>query len=86
MLGTQNEFEKFEIAVVNEPSVFEPLKFYCICILSGRIFFFLHLVKSITETGYILGEVTPPYFFHYIVYEDLLQGGEGVVGWCDGTG
>ena len=26
--GTQNEFE---IAVVNEPSVFEPLKFYCMC-------------------------------------------------------
>ena len=25
-LGTKNEFE---IAVVNEPSVFEPLKFYC---------------------------------------------------------
>ena len=25
--GLQNEFE---IAVVNEPSVFEPLKFYCI--------------------------------------------------------
>ena len=26
--GLKNEFEK---AVVNEPSVFEPLKFYCIC-------------------------------------------------------
>ena len=29
--GFKNEFE---IAVVNEPSVFEPLKFYCICFLS----------------------------------------------------
>ena len=28
-LGTQNEFET---AVVNEPSVFEPLKFYCMYI------------------------------------------------------
>ena len=27
-LGTQ---EEFETAVVNEPLVFEPLKFYCIC-------------------------------------------------------
>ena len=26
--GLKNEFEA---AVVNEPSVFEPLKFYCIC-------------------------------------------------------
>ena len=26
--GLKNEFET---AVVNEPSVFEPLKFYCIC-------------------------------------------------------
>ena len=26
-MGLKNEFE---IAVVNEPSVFEPLKFYCI--------------------------------------------------------
>ena len=26
--GLKNEFE---ITVVNEPSVFEPLKFYCIC-------------------------------------------------------
>ena len=24
-----------ETAIVNEPSVFEPLKFYCICILNG---------------------------------------------------
>ena len=29
--GLKNEFE---IAVVNEPLVFEPLKFYCICFLS----------------------------------------------------
>ena len=27
--GLKNEFET---AVVNEPSVFEPLKFYCICL------------------------------------------------------
>ena len=25
---------EFEIAVVNEPSVFEPLKFYCICFIA----------------------------------------------------
>ena len=29
-LGLKNEFET---AVVNEPSVFEPLKFYCICLV-----------------------------------------------------
>ena len=28
--GLKNEFET---AVVNEPSVFEPLKFYCICLV-----------------------------------------------------
>ena len=28
--GLKNEFET---AVVNKPSVFEPLKFYCICLL-----------------------------------------------------
>ena len=34
--GLQNEFET---AVVNEPSVFEPLKFYCIwfCMVSVRL-------------------------------------------------
>ena len=26
---------KFETAVVNEPSEFEPLKFYCISVISG---------------------------------------------------
>ena len=26
---------KFETAVVNEPSVFEPLKFYCTCIVNA---------------------------------------------------
>ena len=30
--GLKNEFET---AVVNEPSVFEPLKFYCTCIFDG---------------------------------------------------
>ena len=29
--GTQ---ERIEPAVVNEPSVFEPLKFYCICVVA----------------------------------------------------
>ena len=32
--GLKNEYE-FERAVVNEPSVFEPLKFYCILHLSA---------------------------------------------------
>ena len=38
--GLNNEFET---AKVNEPSVFEPLKFYCICIFlfTGRILQFL---------------------------------------------
>ena len=30
--GLQNEFEA---AMVNEPSVFEPLKFYCICMFAS---------------------------------------------------
>ena len=34
--GLKNEFET---AVVNEPSVFEPLKFYCICC-------YLHVVSA----------------------------------------
>ena len=29
---------KFESAVVNEPSVFEPLKFYCTCIIRSSEF------------------------------------------------
>ena len=32
---TQN---KFETAMVNEPSVFEPLKFYCICFYWNKFF------------------------------------------------
>ena len=28
--------KEFEIAMVNEPSVFEPLKFYCICNLRRK--------------------------------------------------
>ena len=31
--GLKNEFET---AVVNEPSLFEPLKFYCICKKNGQ--------------------------------------------------
>ena len=31
-MGLKNEFE---IAVVNEPSVFEPLKFYCMAMHKG---------------------------------------------------
>ena len=30
ILNTKNEFER---AVVNEPSVFEPLKVYCMCLM-----------------------------------------------------
>ena len=33
--GLKNEFET---TVVNEPSVFEPLKFYCICIVDRVLF------------------------------------------------
>ena len=38
--GLSNEFET---AMVNEPSVFEPLKFYCICFIvhSGFCFFYI---------------------------------------------
>ena len=32
--GLKNEFET---AVVNEPSMFEPLKFYCICYVSYQL-------------------------------------------------
>ena len=43
--GLKNEFET---AVVNEPSVFEPLKFYCICLeyflcISRSVHFILDL-------------------------------------------
>ena len=48
--GLKNEFE---IAVVNEPSVFEPPKFYCIC----KYIFYLFL--STTSTGLILGITLP---------------------------
>ena len=34
--GPKNEFKT---AVVNEPSVFEPLKFYCICLGQGFFFY-----------------------------------------------
>ena len=42
--GLKNEFER---AMINEPSVFEPLKFYCIC-----SFFFLPrcFIKDISTT------------------------------------
>ena len=33
--GLKNEFER---AVVNEPSVFEPLKFYCICSVTNGMY------------------------------------------------
>ena len=32
--GLKNEFET---VVVNEPSVFEPLKFYCICLMQTAL-------------------------------------------------
>ena len=32
--GLKNEFET---AVVNEPSVFEPLKFYCMSLVGGQL-------------------------------------------------
>ena len=34
LLDFSKGLEKFETAMVNKPSVFEPLKFYCICILN----------------------------------------------------
>ena len=32
--GLKNEFET---SIINEPSVFEPLKFYCTCILAENV-------------------------------------------------
>ena len=45
--GLKNEFET---AVVNEPSVFEPLKFCCIFFLS-RLSYFTFLFPSLLETA-----------------------------------
>ena len=42
--GLKNEFET---AMVNEPSVFEPLKFYCICVLQ-------HVSEDIYTTQHML--------------------------------
>ena len=38
---------KFEIAVVNAPSVFEPLKFYCILVFFFFCFFFFASLSSV---------------------------------------
>ena len=46
----------FEIAVVNEPSVFEPLKFYCIKILPQTFGY------STTDISYVL--TNPPFSSH----------------------
>ena len=59
-LGTQNEFET---AVVNEPSVFKPLKFYCILqkVEPGRV---AQSVGHLTRKSGVLGSIPDlaPYF------------------------
>ena len=45
--GPKNEFEA---AVVNEPSVFEPLKFYCIVKMDSKR---LTRTNSTTDTGFV---------------------------------
>ena len=45
LLGVKNEFE---IAVVNEPSVFEPLKFYCM-ILNTCFYSAISLYKELKK-------------------------------------
>ena len=41
----------FETAVVNEPSVFEPLKFYCICNNTvGHVLYFAQY-PDLSQTG-----------------------------------
>ena len=46
--GLKNEFET---AMVNEPSVFEPLKFYCICIGQNCLVDWLSIFSENTQFG-----------------------------------
>ena len=67
--GLKNEFET---AVINEPSVFEPLKFYCI--LSSMCLFsllFLLLILLMCKVG------CAHLFFTFFQW---------LVGWCEGAG
>ena len=59
--GLQKEFET---AVVNEPSVFEPLKFYCSCLYSD---------KQVGVTEIRMSPVSTPYLYHKtaIIKNDL---------------
>ena len=69
--GPKNEFET---AVVNEPSVFEPLKFYCI-FLSEK-FCCQNLIKSIkviNMTGHSSKSNKPHMFLHFMNFYIPLQ-------------
>ena len=63
--GLKNEFET---AVVNEPSVFEPLKFYCI-VLGNR-----HADQTFRTTAEAEGEVVLLFYVH----GKHLSGGRGL--------
>ena len=43
-IGSKGLKNEFETTVVNEPSVFEPLKFYCMCL------------ETVCRTGLLLGK------------------------------
>ena len=85
--GLKNEFET---AVVNEPSVFEPLKFNCISVLkkSVKIWGFpyktipkIYIRLIIEEIRYLIGICITASMLAYHVHVH-----SGVVGWCDGAG
>ena len=50
--GLKNEFET---AVVNEPSVFEPLKFYCINATKWTFHHCIHSADSCIDGGSVVG-------------------------------
>ena len=63
--GLKNEFE---IAVVNEPSVFEPLMFFCMCVIFGSTICNLLMSKALFIVGIKLHflswfSIIPMYFF-----------------------
>ena len=46
--------KEFEIGVVNEPLVFEPMKFYCIDISHTAVSKYPHIKEEISDTVLIL--------------------------------
>ena len=65
----QGTKEEFESAVVNEPSVFESLKFYCYSVF-GLPFNVIHSIVIVHLLGL---SMVIPYFVNYAVQSDFLQ-------------